>query len=416
VSAHRLNADGTVDNSFGAPFTPVGEAVSVAIQPDGKIVANFWTGSPTSIPGNGFSLIRYNTDGSLDPSFGSGGMSNVVVTDGLDFGRKVLIQPDGKILVGGYSAFTSPTREYISIVRYKGESEFADNTLFDYDGDGRSDISVFRPSDGFWYLNRSTSGFSSVQFGISSDKIAPADYDGDGKTDVAVFRGTVPGAGTLGYFYIIRSADNSIEAVQFGSTGDVPVSGDWDGDGKADLAVYRDGPSTGGQSYFYYRPSSSPEVDFRAIAWGAAGDKSVSGDFDGDGKLDAAVFRPSNSYWYILRSSDSQFVQQPFGLATDVPVPADYNGDGATDIAVYRPSTGHWYTSTDPQNNYGAIQFGISGDIPTPGDFDGDGRADVAVFRPSNGVWYIANSSNGSFTINQFGQAGDRPTHDAYNN
>ncbi len=137
-------------------------------------------------------------------------------------------------------------------------------------------------------------------------------------------------------------------------------------------------------------------------------------DFDGDGLADVGVYRPganasAPSFWYVLRSSNNTFIGEQFGSGEDKIVPADFNGDLVTEIAVWRPSTGTWYTSLNPAINYGAFQWGTSGDIPVPGDFDGDGRADFAVFRPSNGHWYILRSSEGSFVFQQFGQNGDKP-------
>ncbi len=101
--------------------------------------------------------------------------------------------------------------------------------------------------------------------------------------------------------------------------------GDWDGDGKADLSVYREGS----QSTIYYRGSdNNPSGNITFVPWGTTGDKPVVGDFDGDGIQDAAVFRPSNKVWYIRRSSDNTVNYVNFGIASDKLVPADYDGDG----------------------------------------------------------------------------------------
>ena len=219
-----------------------------------------------------------------------------------------------------------------------------------------------------------------------------------------------PAIPDLSYFYIINSLDGSFRKEQFGRLGDVPLpAGDWDGDGKADLAVYRDG-GIGGQSYFFYRPSTQPGVDFVSIPWGVAGDKPMRGDFDGDGKLDAAVFRPSDNTWYILQSSDGQVRYENWGLATDRFVPADYDGDGKTDLAVFRD--GVWYIrqSSDGQPVY--QPFGLNTDTLVPADYDGDGRTDVAIFR--DGDWYILQSRTGDVGYMHFGLPGDVPVPSAY--
>ena len=281
-------------------------------------------------------------------------------------------------------------------------SPTAVNAVFDFDGDGRSDISTYRPNEGNWYLNQSTDGSASAQFGLPNDQIAPADYDGDGKTDVAVWRESE------GNFYIINSSDGSTRIENFGLPGDKLTVGDWDGDGKADLSVYRDGS----QSVFYFRGSNNnPNGDIAFLSWGTTGDIPMLGDYDGDGKQDAAVFRPSNNTWIIRQSSNNQVRFVQFGLATDTFVPADYDGDSMTDLTVFRNGT--WYILQSSNNQVRYVQFGLATDRLVPADYDGDGKMDVAVYR--DGIWYINQSRNG-FAVFNFGVSGDTPIPNAYIN
>jgi glucan-binding YG repeat protein len=262
-------------------------------------------------------------------------------------------------------------------------------TSTDFDGDGRADVSVFRPADRTWYLNQSTNGFSATQFGLSTDKITPADFDGDGKTDISVFRN--------GTWYWLNSSNGSFNAIQFGLAGDVPVPSDYTGDGRAELGIYRNG------TWWTYNLTNNQA---NVVQFGLSTDKPVVADYDGDGRADQAVYR--NGEWHLNRSSQGYAVVN-FGLATDKPVVGDYDGDDRADEAVYRNGT--WYLQQSSQG-YAAFQWGISSDIPAAADYDGDSKTDVAVYR--DGTWYLLQSTNGISKIQQFGLANDKPVPAAY--
>jgi CSLREA domain-containing protein len=272
----------------------------------------------------------------------------------------------------------------------------------DFDGDGKADLSLYRPLTGYWYIKQSSTDYTTDlarQWGLNTDIPVPGDYDGDGLADVAVYRPST------GYWYILQSSTQFTTYIerQWGLGTDIPVPDDYDGDGKTDLAVYR--PSVG---YWYVLQSSTHQTTYLARQWGLSGDVPVPADYDGDGKADFAVFRPHDSgpedpgYWYVLLSStqNATFIERQWGLATDMPVPGDYDGDGLADVAVYRPATGYWYIlqSSTQFTTYIERQWGLSDDIPVPSDYDNDGNADLGLYRPSTGHWYVLLSSTNHTT------------------
>jgi uncharacterized delta-60 repeat protein len=459
----RFTANGVLDSSFdgdGIATTNIlggEEGNSVALQADGKIVVAGISLNFTGGLNERFAVVRYNTDGSLDSTFDGDGKVTTTILGGIDTANAVSIQANGKILVAGSSSPSTATNyqdNEFSMVRYLSDGtpdaafsgdgkltiDLWGNTNdfiygmaldptgravvvgragpglavarivgdfvptarapFDFDGDGKTDVGIYRPSVGEWWYQRSSDGqVPAFGFGASTDVIVPADYTGDGKTDVAFFRPST------GQWFVLRSEDNSFFSFPFGTNGDMPVPADFDADGKADVAVFR--PSDG---HWYIRRSSDGVTTDQAF--GTNGDRPVAADYDGDGRADIAIYRPSVGEWWLNRTT-AGVIAYAFGNSTDQAVPADYTGDGKADVAFWRPVTGEWFILRSEDASYYSGAFGASTDVVAPGDYDGDGKTDVTVFRPSNGTWYSQRSSSGTVT-QQFGAAGDRPIPNAF--
>jgi uncharacterized repeat protein (TIGR01451 family) len=288
------------------------------------------------------------TESATPPAAGAAGWTGsapttyTVTADGSYF-----LYPWAKDAAGNVSAvFGSPTPTPVLVIV---DTTFA--RAGDFDGNGTTDLAVFRPSDSTWYIKDQ----GSYLYGMAGDSPVPADYNGDGKDDIAVFR---PSNST----WYVRGQGTYV----YGTAGDIPVPADYNGDGKDDIAVYRPSNST-----FYVRGTGP-------FAYGSAGDIPTVADYNGDGKADYAVFRPTTSTWYI--NGVGTFT---YGTVGDVPIVADYNGDGKDDIAVFRATNSTFYIY-----GVGPSSYGMVGDIPVVGDYTGDGIDDFTVYRPSNSTWY----------------------------
>jgi hypothetical protein len=292
---------------------------------------------------------------------------------------------------------------------------FAQTSLrraLDYDGDGKADFSVYRPTNNVWYSLRSLNqSFTSTQFGVATtDTPSPGDYDGDGKGDVCIWRDTD------GIFYYLRSSNGTVGAQQFGISGDEPVARQWDGDaaGRTDFAVVR---RFNNQLVWYILTNPATGAGtFSSVQFGLASDYTIPGDYDGDGKFDYAVQRPTSATPntpanIYIQQTTAGFRQLQYGYGSDFFAPGDYDGDGKTDLCAVRDNGTNltWYILNSLNNNLNAVQFGTpSTDFLAQNDYDGDGKTDVAVWRDSTGVFYSLGSL-GVFQAVQFGSSGDVP-------
>jgi len=355
--------------------------------------------------------VAYSTFNPATPSTGVIGDSGFSSTGTGSFSFSVAAGASFTIVVHEINA-DAGCASYTFTVNYATNCRLAG---YDRNKDGTAELAVFTPGSSAFFKTFNTLDNTTIntQFGSTNDVPEAGDYNGDGDTDVAVYR---PSTNT---WFTSTNPANNFGARKWGIAGDIPVPGDYDRDGKTDLAVYRPGSAS---VWYILRSSDSTLL---SVTWGTTGDIPYTGDFDGDRMYDFGVYRindpanPGNNVHYILESDFAQgfFLRVVFGGAADTLVPADYDGDGKTDIALYRPSTGEWYifrssfTVSNPQQ---VIVFGASGDIPQPADYDGDKEADVGVFRPSTGVWYWLRSSDSTIGSRSFGANGDVPVTSFY--
>jgi uncharacterized delta-60 repeat protein len=355
----KMLPDGARDNTFNPP-TINGTILAAAVQPDGKIVfgGDFTQIGGTTQRGN---IARWNTDGSLDTTFNTAIGANAPVHD-------VELQADGKVVAVGRFSFmqNNPTKQYIARLNSDGSLDTSFSAVI-----GITARPPYLP--GVYTVKIQPDGKILIGGTISAVNGVPRNYyarlNSNGSLDTTL--NAIPGADGV-VMKIKLQADNKILlAGDFTKINDVSKIG---------IARLLNPPTVARTSF----------------------------DYDGDGRADISIFRPSENKWYVLRSSDGVVTQQIFAVAGDVPVPADYDGDGKTDFAVFRPSSGDWWSLSSVNGSQVYAHWGASGDIPRPSDFDGDGRADYVVFRPTDNFWYRISSGNGAASNGAFGLAGDK--------
>ena len=237
----------------------------------------------------------------------------------------------------------------------------------DYDGDGTSDIAIFRPPTGLWAVR----GLTRVYFGSEADIPVSADYEGTGTTAIAIFRGNSG-------LWAVRD----LTRLYFGGEADLPVPGDYDGDGCCESGVFRKASGLWAIRWV------------TRIYFGAAGDTVVPGDYNGDWIKDIALFRKISGLWALRNLSRIYF-----GSSGDTAVPGDYDGDGSWEAAIFRKASGLWAARGVTRAYFGAVS-----DRPVPADYDGDWFDDVGIFRESSGLWAIR-----GMTKIYYGTYGDLP-------
>ena len=282
----------------------------------------------------------------------------------------------------------------------------------DLDGDGKSEVVVYRPSTGAWFVRYSSGGYvgRTHLWGNAGDEPVMGDFDGDAKTDLTVWR---PSTGEWYIRYSSRGFDVAQAGYyQWGANGDMPVPADFDGDGTTDLAYYR--PTAGTWNIRYSSLGFAVGAGDWTYSWGATGDRPMIGDFDGDGRSDFTVYRPASGQWFIRLSSLAydplQFGYFEWGLSGASPLAADFDGDGLTDLAFYLG--GRWYLRQSSQSYAGYYtQWGATGDVPIAAALGYQSAATVAVYRPTTGEWF-AQTAPGYTTVFryfQWGAPGDVP-------
>lgn len=266
-------------------------------------------------------------------------------------------------------------------------------TVIHYDTAPAANFAIFRPGSGQWWILGSTQPVTVL--GAAGDQPLPADYDGDGLTDLAVWRSSTA------QWLVKKSTGGAVVTTAQGQPGDLAVPADYDGDGEVDFALYR--PTTG---QLLVHGDTAAERRTMSTFW-VADARPVAADVNGDGKPESGIYDPASG-WFYLRPvfGSGSYTIVRVGDGGDTPVVRDYDGDNRDDLAVYDGATGNFIVRYSGSGMTATIWWGVPGELPAPADFDGNPGAELATWDPYSGMWYVRRP-DGSMLTQQWGVYGD---------